>query len=190
MGASRVVGAKHHAPFRIPKGYEGRVQIDGRDGGLRRLPLSAIGDRAGRERGSIESLYNVYDESEQKAYGGSELGSAARYSRLPDLILLDKGLSPAARCVYAVLARETFQGTTASIGQRRIAGLLGLHVETVNRALHQLESRRHISIRGVGKNRRTYHLHSMVFGQKQRAGIEEVISSRSRTPRLASIRRR
>src|ERR1017187_9911734 len=32
-------------------------------------------------------------------------------------------------------------------------------------------------------------LNSLVFGQKQRAGIEEVISSPSRTPRLASVRR-
>jgi hypothetical protein len=61
-------------------------------------------------------------------------------------------------------------------------------VGTVNRSLHDLEERRHIAIRGTGRARRIYHLRSPVFGQKQRAGIEEVISSPSRTPRLASVR--
>ena len=63
-----------------------------------------------------------------------------------------------------------------------------MHVGTVNRSLHELEAHQHISIRGSGKGRRIYHLRSLVFGQKQRAGIEEVISSPSRTPRLASVR--
>jgi hypothetical protein len=55
-------------------------------------------------------------------------------------------------------------------------------------AIHELEDRQHISIRGKGRTRRVYHLWSSVFGQKQRAGIEEVISSPSRTLRLASTR--
>lgn len=65
--------------------------------------------------------------------------------------------------------------------------VLGIHVETVNVAIHELEDRQHIAIRGFGKARRIYHLCSNVFGHKQRAGIEEVISSPSRTPRLASL---
>ena len=44
-------------------------------------------------------------------------------------------------------------------------------------------------IRGKGKARRIYHLQSAVFGQKQRAGIEEVISSPSGGRRLATVRR-
>lgn len=75
-----------------------------------------------------------------------------------------------------------------NIGQRRIANLLGAHPETVNLALHELEEREHICIRGAGKARRTYHLCSSVFGQEQRPGFEEVISSPSRTLRLASVR--
>ena len=59
---------------------------------------------------------------------------------------------------------------------------------TVNRTLHELEEREHLSIRGRGNGRRIYHLRSAVFGQKQGAGIEEVISSPNRTPRLASVR--
>ena len=81
----------------------------------------------------------------------------------------------------------TFQGTTVNIGQRRIANLLGAHTETVNLALHELEDREHICIRGAAKARCIYHLCSLVFGQKQRAGFEEVISRPSCTPRLASV---
>jgi DNA-binding MarR family transcriptional regulator len=73
------------------------------------------------------------------------------------------------------------------IGQRRIASLLGVHLGTVNRSLHELEARKHICIRGAGKERRIYHLRSLVFGQKQRAGFEEMISSPSGTRRLASV---
>ena len=130
----------------------------------------------------------MYGKSEQKVYGKSEQGNAEKYARLPDSVLCDHRLSVTARCVYGVLARYAYQGTTVKIGQRRIAGLLGIHEETVNVAIHELEGRRHIAIRGTGKARRIYHLASSVFGQKQRAGIEEVISSPSRTPRLASVR--
>jgi hypothetical protein len=142
-----------------------------------------------REPGSIEGLYNVYGKSEQKVYGKSEHGEAEKYARMPESVLFDDSLSVTARCVYGVLARYVYQGTTVKIGQRRIAKLLGLHVETVNLAIHELEGRRHIVVRGNGKARRLYHLSSAVFGQKQRAGVEEVISSPSRTPRLASVRR-
>lgn len=130
----------------------------------------------------------MYGISAQKVYGKSAQSGVEKYARVPDSVLFDGKLSLAARSVYAVLARHTFQGTTVNMGQRRIAKLLGIHTETVNLALHELEQRRHICIRGAGKARRVYHLCSMVFGQKQRAGIEEVISSPSRTPRLASVR--
>ena len=104
-------------------------------------------------------------------------------------VLFDEGLSVTARCVYAVLSRYVYQGATVKIGQRRIAKLLGVHVETVNVAIHELEDRRHIAIQGEGKARLLYHLSSFVFGQKQRAGVEEVISSPSRMRRFASVRR-
>jgi DNA-binding transcriptional regulator LsrR (DeoR family) len=82
-----------------------------------------------------------------------------------------------------------YQGTVAKMGQRSISKLLGIHQETVALALRDLAARGHITITGNGNRRRTYHLHSDVFGQKQRADIEEVISSPSKTPRLASVRR-
>ena len=141
-----------------------------------------------REPSSIERVYYVYGKSAQNVYGKSAQSGIEKYARLPDSVLFDRGLSMTARSVYGVLARHAFQGTTANIGQRRIAKLLGVHAETVNLAIHELEACKHIRVRGTGKARRIYHLCSLVFGQKQRAGIEEVISSPSRTPRLASVR--
>jgi len=132
------------------------------------------------EMNSIDTVYNVFGKSEQMA--------AEKYARLPDSVLYDRRLSPAARCVYGVLARHTYQGTTVRIGQRRIAKLLRMHLETVNAAIHELERYSHIVINGAGKTRRIYHLTSSVFGQKQRAGLEEVIGSPSGVPRLASTR--
>ena len=120
--------------------------------------------------------------------GKSEQSVVEKYARVPDSVLRDGGLSASARCVYAVLSRYTYQGMTVSIGHRRIAGILGLHKETVGTAIHELEEGKHIVIRGKGKARRIYHLQSAVFGQKQRAGIEEVIGSPSGGRRSASVR--
>src|ERR1017187_2659576 len=119
--------------------------------------------------GSLRSVYYVYGKSEQKVCGKSERSDAERSARLPDSVLCDRRLSVTARCVYGVLARYAYQGTTVKIGQRRIAMLLGVHVETVNVAIHELERRQHIAIVGEGQVRRVYHLRSSVFGQKQRA---------------------
>jgi hypothetical protein len=129
----------------------------------------------------------VTGNSDQKARGNSV--HSEHWNRLPDSVLYDRQLSLASRCVYAVLAGAVHQGTLAKMGQRRISKLLGIHQETVGFALRDLADRGHITISGGGNRRRGYHLNSDVFGQKQRAGIEEVISSPSRTPRLASTRR-
>src|ERR1039458_7149123 len=95
-------------------------------------------------------------------------------SRLPDL----EGLCLA------------LQGTTAKIGTRLIAGSIHASRRLVIDSLRRLEARGHIQKATVRRGEREiYVLNSLVFGQKQRAGIEEVISSPSRTPRLASVRR-
>jgi hypothetical protein len=106
---------------------------------------------APHQLGSIGRVYYVFANSEQEVFAKNEQRAVEKYARTPDSVLFDKGLSIAARCVYGVLARHAFQGTTANIGQRRIANLLGVHVGTVNRSLHELEERRHIAIRGKGK---------------------------------------
>ena len=137
--------------------------------------------------GSVGSAYYVNGKSDQKVNGRSaQFGE--KYARVPDSVLFDSELSSSARSVYGVLARYTYQGTTVRIGQRRIARLLGIHQETVNNGLREFEGRKHIAIRGNGKARRFYHLYSPVFGQKQRAGYEEVIRSPSGGRRLVTVR--
>ena len=125
--------------------------------------------------------------SDHKASGNSV--RCEHWNRLPDSVLYDSRLSSAGRCVYAVLAGSVHQGTVAKMGQRRISRLLGMHQETVVTALRDLAARGHITIMGSGNRRGVYHLHSDVFGQKQRAGFEEVISSPNGMRRFVSVRR-
>src|SRR4051812_10815227 len=125
----------------------------------------------------------VNGNSGQKVNGKS---GQEHYSRVPDSVLFDRGLSGTAKNVYAVIAGSVHQGTTAKIGQRRISMLLGVHQETVGLVLKELAVRGHITIVGSGKERRIFHLHSDVFGQKQRAGLQEIVSSPSGGRRLAS----
>jgi hypothetical protein len=88
-----------------------------------------------------------------------------------------------------MLAGAVWQGSTAKIGTRLIAKSIHASRRLVIGSLRRLAARGHIqkTTRRRGE-RELYVLTSMVFGQKQRAGIEEVISSPSRTPRLASVR--
>lgn len=108
------------------------------------------------------------------------------YNRLPDSVLMDGGVTPAARCVYAFLAGCVHQGTVARVGQRRIAVRLHFSRSTVEAALAQLEEAGHVKSVGVARSRGMYHLTSNIFGQKQRAGVEELISAPRK--RLASVR--
>ena len=117
-----------------------------------------------------ESLYVTGNSGH---YANGKSGQCEHWNRLPDSVLYDRELSMTARCVCAVPAGAAHQGTLAKMGQRRISKLLGVHQETVGRALQELSEQEHISIRGKGNCRRAYHLHSDVFGQKQRAGVEE-----------------
>ena len=145
--------------------------------------------RSGDSLHSSKSLY-VTGKSVQKVCGNS--GQCEHWNRIPDSVLFDKELSLAARCVYAKIAGSVHQGTTAKIGQRLIANSLGIHQETVTRALAELVDRKHITIHGNGKERRLYHLHSDIFGQKQKAldaglTVKEDLVSFPR-PRLATVR--
>ena len=74
----------------------------------------------------------MYGKSEQKEYGKCEQTTIEKYARIPDSVLCDLRLS-AVLAVYGVLARHAFQGATATIGQRRLAAFLGVHLENVNR---------------------------------------------------------
>ena len=111
-----------------------------------------------------------------------------RYARIPREVVCDPGLEPLDIRVYCILAGSVWQGTTAKIGTRLIARGTHASRRLVIDSLRRLEARGHIQKAAVRRGEREmYILTSLVFGQKQRAGIEEVISSLSRTPRLASV---
>lgn len=109
------------------------------------------------------------------------------YARVPDSVADDPEISPDDERVYRVLSRRVYQGTIAQIGIRRIAKLARLHKDTVAASLRKLRERGHIEVRGEGNARRLYHLRSDLFGQKQAAGVEEVVSFPR--ARLTSVRK-
>jgi hypothetical protein len=111
------------------------------------------------------------------------------YARVPREVVCDAGLKVLDIRVYCMLAGSVWQGTTARIGTRLIARSVHASRRLVIQSLGRLEKRGHLRRAVVLRGQREiYILTSPVFGQKQRAGVEEVISSPSRTPRLASVR--
>jgi len=111
------------------------------------------------------------------------------YARIPREVVCDPGLESLDVQVYCMLAGSVWQGTTAKIGTRLIARSAHASRRLVIASLRRLEARGHVQKAVVRRGERElYILTSLVFGQKQRAGIEEVISSPIRTPRLASVR--
>lgn len=123
------------------------------------------------------------EKSSQKV---AEKSSHSGYARTPREVLLDKDLSHSATRVYARIALDVKQGTTAKLGQRLIAKDLGMDRSTVAAALAELQAQGHLVIVGTGQRRRVYHLKSAVFGQKQGC-VTEVVSSPSGGKRYASI---
>jgi hypothetical protein len=114
-----------------------------------------------------------------------------RYSRVPSEVSADRRLKPRDVCVYAVLATFCWQGSVAQVGKRLIARLAGCAERLVISSLHNLRSAGHIEkqpgqLRG---QRGRYVLLSPVFGQKQRAGVEEVAMGRSGRRRLVAVRK-
>lgn len=94
---------------------------------------------------------------------------------MPASVIRDKELSFAARVVFAELALWTGPGrNSVTRGQRVIAQAIGAHVETVNRALHELEEHRHIEIQGAGQSRRRYKLLSPVYWLHGDSAGEEI----------------
>lgn len=112
-----------------------------------------------------------------------------RYGRIPMELLLDRAVNSGAVRVYGLLASSVFQGNVATVGMRRIGKLIGKSPATVMRRLRELEAAGHIKTSPQRSGQRGfYELTSPVFSQKQRAWIEEIISSPSRGRRLASAR--
>lgn len=124
-------------------------------------------------------MYRKSERFEPEAYRKSEHSTPTeRYSRIPDSVLSDRGLSPAAKCVYAAIARSSWQGATAKLGQRQIAQRSGLSVGTVNLGIAALVASGHMQqVKDSAGRRSTYILTSSVFASKAKTGVREIVSS-------------
>ena len=109
------------------------------------------------------------------------------YGRIPADVLLDESLSSDAVRVYGILALWVFQGDVAYIGMREIGRLSGLSPATVMRRVKELAAAKYIEVRKAETGKRSWYvMTSPVFGQKQRAGVEELVSAPRR--RLVTAR--
>lgn len=111
----------------------------------------------------IDSLYVAHTVSQKVAHGVSQTG----YCRIPRSVLQDAKLSAYACRVYAFIAGTVWHGNTASVGQRRIAKMLGMSRNRVAASIKELHDLQHIEIAVDGKKRGIFVLKSPVFGQKQ-----------------------
>jgi len=111
------------------------------------------------------------------------------YARVPREVVCDRELKLLDIRVYCMLAGSVWQGSTARMGTRLLAAYTGAARRLVVDSLRPLETRGHLQ-KAAGRRgqRPIYVLTSPVFGQKQPAGIEEIIGSPSRALRLASVR--
>jgi Bifunctional DNA primase/polymerase, N-terminal len=112
------------------------------------------------------------------------------YARVPREVYTDRRLEAVDIRVYSVLASRCWQGNVASVGKRLIAREACCAECRVCSSLKRLEAFGHIRKQpGRRRGQRAkYVLLSEVFGQKQRAGVEEVAMGRN-GPRLVSVRK-
>ena len=152
-------------------------------------PQSEMSDHL--ENAGTESigLYVGHPRDPLVGHRGDPL-SRAQYSRIPLEVLADRQLKNCDLRIYAVLAGSCWQGSTVGIGKRLIATRAPCAERLVVPGLKRLEARGHIDRLPVKRGQRgLYHLRSAVFGQKQRAGVEELVVTPDGKPRLATVRR-
>ena len=104
--------------------------------------------------------------------------SRIRYARVPRQVYADPRLEARGVRIYCVLASACWQGSVAQVGKRLIATEACCAECTVISSLRKLEAAGHTQKQPGRRrgHRAMYVLLSPVFGQKQRAGVEEVIS--------------
>jgi hypothetical protein len=75
------------------------------------------------------------------------------FVQLPNRILRDPDLSPAAKLVYAGILSYAWRDESAWPGQARLAADLGVHHNTVWRMIKELQERGYLTVkrRGLGK---------------------------------------
>jgi len=117
--------------------------------------------------------------------------SRTQFSRIPQEVSSDRRLKSRDVRVYGVLASACWQGSVAEVGKRRIAKLACCAERLVIDSLKKLEATKHIQTQpGHRRGQRgRYMLLSSVFGQKQRADIEETIAGPGGRLRLVAVRK-
>jgi len=128
----------------------------------------------------LKGFLYVNGKSGQEVNGKS--GHSDHWNKIPDSVLHDKRLSTSARCVYAVLAGSCHHGNKVTLGQRRIAGLLGIHQETVGVALEELKRVGHIKIDGERQSRRVYTLLHSAFSATWESSSKPIAVNRKFKP--------
>jgi hypothetical protein len=122
-----------------------------------------------------------------KSVTSKALRSPKWHARTPAVVLLDKSISCEAKVAYGILALTTWQGKLSSLGLRELGRLMGKSQMSAKRYMDEL-----VKAKAIGRHteksgkRAWYEFTSPVFGQKQRAGVESLVSYPRR--RLATVR--
>jgi hypothetical protein len=115
----------------------------------------------------------------------------SKFARVPREVSGDRRLKHRDVRIYGVLAGFCWQGSVAKVGKRLLSRLARCAERLVIDSLKKLEITGHIQKapdRRRGQ-RAWYILTSPVFGQKQRAGVDEVAIIPGGRPRLVSVRK-
>lgn len=113
------------------------------------------------------------------------------YGRSPASVSLDLSISSDAFRVYSVLSLNTFQGNTSALGLRQLGTLLNKSAATIKRRVDELIKAGHLEVTKRANGRRMIYVFTdPCFGQKQRAGIEEVAFGPSGIARMVSSPRK
>lgn len=112
------------------------------------------------------------------------------YGRVPANVLFDKDISDGAKVLFGIMSLKVFQGNVTTVGVRHLATMTGKSKSVIHRLITELVTIGHVAPSPETKRgqRGFYTLTSPVFAQKQRAGVQEIVSSPSGGRRLASVR--
>lgn len=115
---------------------------------------------------------------------------AKLYSRTPLSVSMDHDLSRTDVAVYGALAFWVMQGDICCKSNTVLALTAKTSRRQVIRSLQALIIGGHISAAPSNKRKSicAYQLNSPVFGQKQRDGVQEIVSAPSGGKRLATVR--
>jgi hypothetical protein len=159
---------------------------------LRRLEATGhIRKQVGCCRGQ-RAVYMLLSPVFCKEEGAADIPpSRIRYARVPRQVYADPRLEARGVRIYCVLASACWQGSVAQVGKRLIATEACCAECTVISSLRKLEAAGHTQKQPGRRrgHRAMYVLLSPVFGQKQRAGVEEVISGPDGRRSLATVRK-